>query len=60
MITTITLWLQHTWVNFADVMHHEWLFYLIAVPVVGVVTWAWSHAIEHPDLSNEDDEASYW
>jgi hypothetical protein len=60
MITTITLWLQHTWATLATFIQHDWLFYIIAVPVVGAVAYAWSRL---PALADEDDderEAEYW
>lgn len=61
MIATITLWLQHTWISLWTIIQLDWLFYLIAVPVVGAVAYGWSRLPALADDENEDErETSYW
>lgn len=39
MITPIISWLHHVWAALAAVTARDWLYYVIALPIVGVVAW---------------------
>ena len=36
---TLWSWFAQTWNSLALYIAHDWLFYLIALPVVGVIAW---------------------
>lgn len=54
MIAPLISWLAYIWASLTTVIQHDWLFYAIAVPVVGFVAWAWSRVF--PGKGEKDDE----
>jgi hypothetical protein len=56
MITPIVSWFVQIWTNLTTVIQHDWLFYALAVPLVGIVAWAWACLYPGKDGNGDGEE----
>lgn len=55
MIATIILWFVHLWDALCIVVARDWAYYVIALPVVGVIAWLTLPCCKPP--FGEDEES---
>lgn len=60
MITSLIHWLAHVWAALADVTARDWPYYLIALPIVGVIAWFAVPGEDVDDESDDERECRYW
>ena len=63
MITSITLWLQHTWATLiTDVQQHAALILVSAalICLVGIISWNTLSPIKLTNGDEDERETSYW
>lgn len=60
MIIPIISWFAHVWAALAAVTARDWPYYLIALPIVGIIAWHTLPGEAVDDESEDERECRYW
>ena len=60
MITPLVHWFAHVWAALAAITARDWPYYLLALPVVGVIAWFTLPSEDVDGESQDERECRYW